>query len=694
MNRRLSTISAVLAILAASGAAYADDDVTSLSYISYLERYATLHPGRGGDTLDAVVNMPVLAGDQLETARGARVEVQLAEGSTIWLDEFSNLSFDAIANSRDSSAPRTALYLADGTVAVEIPATTTGEGVIRVDSPNGAVNLNRPGLYRLDLASGQLHVAAFTGLAELPAGMGSSLLRAGQEATVGANAQVETAVLSDRTDDFWSWVQERRQPAPSTRTAEVVEGNAGTHAAALDSYGDWVWEGDLDNWMWRPRVAAGWSPYSYGRWYWTPVGWNWISYEPWGWYPFHYGSWYFDANAGWLWGWDRVWAPAWVHWIYTPGYVGWCPRGYYDWWWAHNCTHCWGEGWRRPRHWGDVAFDFHGRVRFGGLDARPWTIVPSGDFNSSHLERLRLDPVRFREQLGDREGVVRSGPFLTPRPSRVPIGQDFETFFHGDRPGVQRPDLTDVLRREPGGGDRPGSPVSMMHPMRTTDVVATSRVRVPESPTVFRFHGTTGNNDRGPAFDRWRGRDVHTGVPPTGGAGGNGNSGNPPVVRRDLVTRHVEPARGGSGGATTNPPRAPADVPPKASGSPSSSGSGGNSGSSSSQPRQPHQSASWTSPTYRPGVGMGASARRDAYYHSGGTPWARTYSPPRVYAPPRTYSPPRVYAPPRAFASNQGYRSGGGGRSFTPPAARPSGHSSGGSSYHSSSSRGGRSGRH
>ena len=96
MKRSLPVITAALALLAAASVAFAGDDVTSLSYISYLERYATLQPSQTGETLDVVVNMPVLAGDRLTTSRGARVEVQLADGSTVWVDEFSTMDFDAL----------------------------------------------------------------------------------------------------------------------------------------------------------------------------------------------------------------------------------------------------------------------------------------------------------------------------------------------------------------------------------------------------------------------------------------------------------------------------------------------------------------------------------------------------------------------------------------------------------------------
>ena len=89
----------------------------------------------------------------------------------------------------------------------------------------------------------------------------------------------------------------------------------------LSPYGRWETHGSYGE-VWRPRVAAGWRPYTTGHWVYTDYGWTWAADESWGWAPFHYGRWYQDS-AGWGWVPGNVWAPAWVDWRNGGGYVGW-----------------------------------------------------------------------------------------------------------------------------------------------------------------------------------------------------------------------------------------------------------------------------------------------------------------------------------------------------------------------------------
>jgi len=122
-----------------------------------------------------------------------------------------------------------------------------------------------------------------------------------------------------------------------------------TFREGLAPYGDWVNVGSYGP-VWRPRVAAGWRPYYYGRWTWTDEGWLWVSDEPWGWGPYHYGRWGWDASYGWFWVPGYQWAPAWVTWRYSADVVGWAPLGpgwslyataypaFYNWWTFVPCA--------------------------------------------------------------------------------------------------------------------------------------------------------------------------------------------------------------------------------------------------------------------------------------------------------------------------------------------------------------------
>jgi hypothetical protein len=94
---------------------------------------------------------------------------------------------------------------------------------------------------------------------------------------------------------------------------------------SLAPYGDWVSAPDY-GYVWYPRgVGRSWRPYSDGQWLWSDHGWLWSSYEPWGWATYHYGRWVYDNYYGWVWVPGTVWAPAWVTWYTSPGYVGWAP---------------------------------------------------------------------------------------------------------------------------------------------------------------------------------------------------------------------------------------------------------------------------------------------------------------------------------------------------------------------------------
>jgi len=502
--KTLATAALILGMMAplvASG----EDDLTSLSYISYLERYATIQPATDDEAIEAAINMPLVVGDRVDTAREARMEVILADGSIMWLDQYTTVSYDAVAFSRDLVGDRTVLYLVDGSIMIQVPEHVLSGEPMRIDSSGATVYLNQPGTYRIEvLRSGGLRVEVWEGLAEAATTAGGVLVQPATAAEVrgGEVSGVEPHLTWG--DDFARWVEQRRLTYES-ESSQYVDDRYGREAAILDNYGTWVYVDATQSWAWQPAVDPEWQPYTAGRWYWTSTGWSWVSYEPWGWLPYHYGSWSFSAGFGWTWGWGSVWSPAWVSWCWWPGYVSWCPWGYYNSW-------CWGRypGWgggggyyppgsgqpRPPR--GDVipprngvnpgdagrrqtpdarertaadsgsesrratpgggdnlrassdgraAADFTGRVRVAEMDRAGWNVVAADDFASEHLSRVVQPGSRVMPDQGDATGVVVTGPLTTRSPARASTADEIARTFTdvGDR--TDR-DITRVMARD------------------------------------------------------------------------------------------------------------------------------------------------------------------------------------------------------------------------------------------------------
>ena len=498
---------ALILVVATPLVASEEDDLTSLSYISYLERYATIQPADNDETIEATINMPLVVGDRVDTAREARMEVILADGSIMWLDQYTTVSLDAVAFSRDLGGDRTVLYLVDGAVMIQVPEHVLSGEPVRIDSSGATVYLNQPGTYRIEvLRSGGLRLEVWEGLAEAATTSGGVLVQPSTAAEVRDGEVTGVEPHLTWGDDFARWVEQRRLTYES-ESSQYVDERYGRESAILDNYGTWVYVDATQSWGWQPAVAPDWQPYTAGRWYWTATGWSWVSYEPWGWLPYHYGSWSFSAGFGWTWGWGSVWSPAWVSWCWWPGYVSWCPWGYYNsWCWGRYPGWGWGGGGgyyppgagqpRPPR--GDVipprdgvspgdagrrqnpdprvrassdtpgdsrrvtpgggddlrassggraAADFTGHVRVAEMDRAGWNVVSTDDFASEHLSRAVQPGSRVMPDQGDARGVVVTGPLTTRSPGRASTADEIARTFSdvGDRTNR---DITRVMARD------------------------------------------------------------------------------------------------------------------------------------------------------------------------------------------------------------------------------------------------------
>jgi hypothetical protein len=124
------------------------------------------------------------------------------------------------------------------------------------------------------------------------------------------------------------------QPAPPATTEAAPQPEAQPAPVTvnyfydtLTPYGSWVVVNGYGR-CWRPAACTynpSWQPYcDNGQWVYTDCGWYWNSSYAWG-ATFHYGRWFRDANVGWCWSPDTVWAPSWVTWRYSDNYCGWAP---------------------------------------------------------------------------------------------------------------------------------------------------------------------------------------------------------------------------------------------------------------------------------------------------------------------------------------------------------------------------------
>jgi hypothetical protein len=167
--------------------------------------------------------------------------------------------------------------------------------------------------------------------------------------------------------------------------------------ATLSGYGEWVSVGGLGT-VWRPWVAVGWQPYSYGRWVFTNFGWTWVAYEPWGYIPHHYGSWAM-ADFGWVWVPGYTYSCANVVWVRSGGYVGWYARPPYGW---SHAARGYSRGYRDGYRdgWNDARYanyvDWHD---FGSDDVSQYAVrhtVASRGQVQDHAAPPSADEVRRR----------------------------------------------------------------------------------------------------------------------------------------------------------------------------------------------------------------------------------------------------------------------------------------------------------
>lgn len=478
--------------LLAANPAYAQDaswDGPVPVRVRHFEGSVTVQRAQAGETGEALVNLPLDAGDRLWTEDGGRAELVLADGTLVWLD--SRTTLDIVSLSR-SGTGETILRVWGGSL---IAARDDGRDVIRIDLPEASVRLSERTLARVDVEAGRSWVSVMDGYAEIAAGGISELVSAGERSYAETGtAPAEPAVYNTAEQDgFDRWHAQRvadlSRVVEHVRERSYVPREVVHYAADLEPHGSWFYYDEFDTWAWRPQVAVSWAPYRHGRWVYAYGGWTWVAYEPWGWVTGHYGRWHHLPARGWVWFPGQVYSPAWVSWYVGGGYVGWCPVGYYNqpllsinlWLGGYrgygSGYHGYGYGHDRYRNAVPRGKVVAGRGYVDGPDS-PWTFVGSDDLGRPDGVRRAVDRDAVRRNSGggavSLQGALRprnpavltagSGPRIatprqdvgapTPRTTtesqpRVAVGRDAPR--PGDDLGRPGPGRTDVAVPRPRG---------------------------------------------------------------------------------------------------------------------------------------------------------------------------------------------------------------------------------------------------
>lgn len=281
-------IFAAIAFAAPVSAAEPDDQgipAYSIARLKVLAGSVWTRTAEEADWAEAQSNTPLTPHTRVSVPEGSEAELQFHGGQFVLLTAGTELEV------REMAADKTTFRLRAGEIRFDLPGDDFALVNVRVPG-GGRAEFPVPGRYWLTVTDDDTtRLIVRRGEASVSQEGAKYRLNQGDEATIG---RVITVARYEGAAD----AEPMPEPLSETERSAGVPPVVGYE---LREYGEWV-NTPAYGYVWRPRVAAGWSPYTYGRWVWiSPYGWTWVSYEPWGWYPYHSGYWYTDPVFGWVW---------------------------------------------------------------------------------------------------------------------------------------------------------------------------------------------------------------------------------------------------------------------------------------------------------------------------------------------------------------------------------------------------------
>ena len=257
----------------------------TVARVKVLDGSVWVRPSDGGDWEEFSSNSPIPPRSRVSVPEGSEAELQFHGGQFVLLTSGTDLEV------RDLQEGKSAFRLRAGEIRFDLPPDDFAPVSVRV--PGGALaQFSEPGRQWLTVTdSDETRLVVRRGTAVVTLEGDEHPLRAGDEAVVGR----------DVTVGRYRGDADESAEAPAPYEGDAVGDAPPVVVNELGEYGEWI-DVPAYGYVWRPRVAEGWSPYVYGRWTWiSPYGWTWVSYEPWGWYPYRCGYWLTDPVYGWIW---------------------------------------------------------------------------------------------------------------------------------------------------------------------------------------------------------------------------------------------------------------------------------------------------------------------------------------------------------------------------------------------------------
>jgi len=364
------------------------DPPSRVAQLNYIDGPVTFEPAGAADWAYAPLNRPLTTGDQVWVDANGRSELHI--GSTaLRLGAQTSLQFVELS---DTLAQ---MKLTQGTFDLRVRAVAPGT-IYEIDTPNLALQIAAPGLYRVDVApdGSTSTVTVRVGAATAYGSDGSLALQAGQQVSfTGSNLQETQAGAAPGLDSFDQWVAGRDQAEDNAVSARYVSREIPGYED-LDANGTWSNDPTYGE-IWVPHVAqsGSWAPYQQGQWAWiAPWGWTWQDDAAWGFAPFHYGRW---AHVGRSWAWVPGPRVAARQPVYSPALVAFVGGGGNNWnvnlavggaaaagiaWFALAP----GEAWR-PAY--QASPSYYNRLNVGNVRVTNLTTINNTTINNVYINR-------------------------------------------------------------------------------------------------------------------------------------------------------------------------------------------------------------------------------------------------------------------------------------------------------------------